>query len=172
SYARVTSIRTGLSVIVRVNDRGPFKSDRVIDLSYAAAAKIGIVATGTGEVEVVRLTFADIRAMQGEPPRPEPPPVAVAPTPAPVPAPPDTGRWSVQVGAFQQEFNADILRERVAVQLQQSGGELAAQRAPRVEREGSIFRVLVGAVADRAAAQSLAQQLERLLGLQTVVVMR
>ncbi len=50
------------SVILRVNDRGPFKHDRVIDLSYAAAVKLGIAAAGTGEVEVVRLTHADIRA--------------------------------------------------------------------------------------------------------------
>ena len=170
SYARVTNVRTGASVIVRVNDRGPFKSDRVIDLSYGAASKIGIVGSGTGEVEVVRLTFADIRALQGEAPRTEPAPVATAA--APPAAAPEAGRWTVQVGAFQQEFNADVLRERIAVQLQQSGGELAAQRPPRVERDGSIFRVLVGAVADRAAAQSLAQQLERLLGRQTILIMR
>jgi len=62
SYVRVTNVRSGDSVIVRVNDRGPFKHDRVIDLSYAAAVKLGIAAAGTGEVEVVRLTQADIRA--------------------------------------------------------------------------------------------------------------
>jgi rare lipoprotein A len=49
-------------VIVRVNDRGPFKHDRVIDLSYAAAVRLGYAAAGTAEVEVVRLTHADIRA--------------------------------------------------------------------------------------------------------------
>src|SRR5882672_4629510 len=168
SYARVTNTRTGAVVIVRVNDRGPFKSNRVIDLSYAAAVKIGIAAAGTGEVEVVRLTFDDIRAMRGEGPRADPPPVA-EPSVAP-PTQAESGRWSVQVGAFQQEANADALRENVAVQLQQSGGELATQRPPRVERDGSIFRVLVGAVADRAAAQSLAQQLERLLGRETTLL--
>lgn len=62
SYVRVTHLRNGASVIVRVNDRGPFKHERVIDLSYAAAVKLGIAAAGTGEVEVVRLTHADIRA--------------------------------------------------------------------------------------------------------------
>jgi len=172
SYARVTNTRTGASVLVRVNDRGPFKPNRVIDLSYAAAVKIGITGTGTGEVEVVRLTFDDIRALRGDSPRVEPAPVArtTAPTPA---EPEETGRWAVQVGAFQQEGNAVALRERVAVQLQQSGSELAAgQRAPRVERDGSIFRVLVGAAPDRAAAQALAQQLERMLGRQTVLYLR
>jgi rare lipoprotein A len=171
SYARVTNTRTAAAVIVRINDRGPFKSNRVIDLSYAAAVKIGIAAAGTGEVEVVRLTFDDIRAMRGEAPRVDPPPVALA-APPPPPVQAESGRWSVQVGAFQQEANADALREKVAVQLQQSGGELATQRPPRIERDGSIFRVLVGAVADRAAAQSLAQQLERLLGRETTLFVR
>lgn len=170
SYARVTNTRTGASVIVRVNDRGPFKPDRVIDLSYAAAVKIGIAGAGTGEVEVVRLTFDDIRTMRGDSPRPAPVPAAAAAAQPEVP--PDVGRWAVQIGAFQQEANAVALRERVAVQLQQSGNELAGQRAPRVEQDGSIFRVLVGAAPDRSAARALAQQLERMLGHETVVLVR
>ena len=52
SYARVTNVATGKSVVVRVNDRGPFLHDRVIDLSYAAAHRIGIAQAGSGEVEV------------------------------------------------------------------------------------------------------------------------
>lgn len=60
SYARVTHVRTRASVIVRINDRGPFKSDRVIDLSYAAASKLGFMASGTAEVEVERFTHAQI----------------------------------------------------------------------------------------------------------------
>jgi len=60
SYVRVTAVRTRQSVVVRVNDRGPFKSDRVIDLSYAAAVRLGIVASGTGIVELERITHAQI----------------------------------------------------------------------------------------------------------------
>ncbi len=52
SYARVTNVATGRSVVVRVNDRGPFLHGRVIDLSYAAAHRIGVAQTGSGEVEV------------------------------------------------------------------------------------------------------------------------
>ena len=52
SFARVTNLDNGKSVVVRVNDRGPFHEGRVIDLSYAAAVKLGIVARGTGRVEV------------------------------------------------------------------------------------------------------------------------
>ena len=60
SYVRVTGVRNRQSVIVRVNDRGPFKSDRIIDLSYAAASKLGFVGTGTGQVEIERITHAQI----------------------------------------------------------------------------------------------------------------
>jgi rare lipoprotein A len=52
SYARVTSVRTGKQVIVRINDRGPFHANRAIDLSYAAAYRLGLVGTGSGEVEI------------------------------------------------------------------------------------------------------------------------
>ena len=52
SYARVTNLDNGKSVVVRLNDRGPFLSDRLIDLSYTAAYKLGIVANGSGRVEV------------------------------------------------------------------------------------------------------------------------
>ncbi len=52
SFARVTNLDNGRSVVVRVNDRGPFHDGRVVDLSYAAAVKLGIVARGTGRVEV------------------------------------------------------------------------------------------------------------------------
>lgn len=64
SYVRITHARTRNQIIVRVNDRGPFKSDRVIDLSYAAALKLGIAAAGTGEVEIERITHAQIAAQQ------------------------------------------------------------------------------------------------------------
>jgi rare lipoprotein A len=60
SYVRVTGVRNGHSIIVRVNDRGPFKSDRIIDLSYAAASRLGFVASGTAQVEIERITHAQI----------------------------------------------------------------------------------------------------------------
>jgi len=178
SYARVTSVRDGRSVVVRVNDRGPFKDDRVIDLSYGAATRLGLVASGTGEVEVERLTFAqiasgewrrsgsgrDATAARGAPGADATPPPAVAST---LPAPPSAAaaRWSVQVGAFAQQDRAEDLAARVATVLGFSDGELAAnQREARVERDETLFRVLVGVLPDRASAVSLAQQLERLLG--------
>ncbi len=57
TYAEVTNLDNGRKVVVKINDRGPFHSDRIIDLSYAAALKIGIVQQGTGRVEVRAITF-------------------------------------------------------------------------------------------------------------------
>jgi cell division protein FtsN len=71
----------------------------------------------------------------------------------------------VQVGAFAQQNAAEDLAARIAAVLGFSDNELAEnQRDTRIERDGSLFRVLVGAVPDRSAATALAQQLERLLG--------
>src|SRR3546814_6167924 len=59
SYARVTRASSGKSVIVRINDRGPFHSSRIIDLSYAAAAKLGLIVPGRGQVVVEAITHQD-----------------------------------------------------------------------------------------------------------------
>ncbi|MEO9121626.1 MAG: septal ring lytic transglycosylase RlpA family protein [Burkholderiaceae bacterium] len=61
SYARITRTSTGKSVIVRINDRGPFLSNRIIDLSYVAAAKLGILGQGSAQVTVQAITNDDIR---------------------------------------------------------------------------------------------------------------
>lgn len=62
SYAKVTNLENGKSVIVRVNDRGPFLHNRVIDLSYAAASKLGYVKKGTAKVKIERIRRADIKS--------------------------------------------------------------------------------------------------------------
>src|SRR5450830_515223 len=63
SYARVTNLKTGAQVIVRINDRGPFHSTRIIDLSYTAALKLGYLSSGSSELEVERLLPEEINAM-------------------------------------------------------------------------------------------------------------
>lgn len=60
SYARVTNIANQKSVVVRINDRGPFLHERVIDLSYTAAHKLGFIANGSAEVEVKSLSSSDV----------------------------------------------------------------------------------------------------------------
>ena len=211
SYVRVTSVRTGRSVIVRVNDRGPFKADRVIDLSYAAASKLGIVATGTGEVEIERITMAQIASgdwrgsgtrgdtmVAAAPPGPATAPAAAAASTTAVPsamvapvaadaaavaaanampasssAPATARGWSVQLGAFAQEANAEALAGRAAALLAFSDvpGDDSAARTARVEKDGAVYRVLVGS-ADRTSAQALARELERLLDRPTTLVQR
>ncbi len=83
SYARVTHERSGRSVIVRVNDRGPFLRGRVIDLSYAAAARLGIIGHGSDVVVVEAITHADIRKGLNMATRSRPTTVAAATPPAP-----------------------------------------------------------------------------------------
>ncbi len=64
SYARVTHLRNGRQVIVRINDRGPFIASRIIDLSYAAALKLDMVRGGSAELEVERLLPDEIARLQ------------------------------------------------------------------------------------------------------------
>lgn len=65
SYARVTNLNTGVQVIVRINDRGPFHSSRIIDLSYTAALKLGYLGKGSSELEVERLLPEEIARIAG-----------------------------------------------------------------------------------------------------------
>src|SRR3546814_1227972 len=83
SYARVTRATTGKSVIVRINDRGPFHSSRIIDLSYVAAAKLGLIGQGSGQVIVEAITNKDIRNNNFEQPKPTPIPNTPPPQPQP-----------------------------------------------------------------------------------------
>lgn len=171
SYARVTNLRDGASVIVRVNDRGPFKDGRVIDLSYAAAMRLGIAAAGTGEVEVIRITHREIAASAA--------PSAVAAAAA-VPVPPvkpprqAARRWSVQIGAFSTADSARALMARVQAELAAGSAESSDDLQPRIESDGGLHRVLFGVLPQREAAAALAARLVTLLGgsVSTFVVAR
>lgn len=66
SYVEVTNLKTDETVIVRINDRGPFAKKRIIDLSYAAAKKIGIVQSGVARVKIRQVTKAHFDAAHGE----------------------------------------------------------------------------------------------------------
>ena len=143
SYARVTNLENGKSVIVRVNDRGPFHENRIIDLSYAAAVRIGIWPRGTGLVEVQGI---DPAAPGGEPP----------PLPA-VPAESSHPGIFLQVGAFADPANA----ERVAGRLRQAG--LTPVRVVQAEVGGRrVQRVQLGPLADVDAADRVTERIERM----------
>jgi rare lipoprotein A len=91
SYLRVTNLQNGRSVIVRVNDRGPFHSDRIIDLSYGAAVKLGIFPKGTAPVELEAIN-----------------PGWKTQASAPV------GRYFLQTGAFQSQASANQMRQKLS----------------------------------------------------------
>ncbi|MGF1475202.1 MAG: septal ring lytic transglycosylase RlpA family protein [Geminicoccaceae bacterium] len=108
SIVRVTSLENGRSVIVRVNDRGPFVDDRIIDLSRAGARALGFERQGLARVRVEFLRLAEAT---GTPPVPEPPAVAVAS--AETLAPVCTVR-AVDVGAYPEREQATLVRRQLA----------------------------------------------------------
>ncbi len=160
SYALVTNLSNHKSVVVRINDRGPFHSDRLIDLSYTAAYKLGIVGRGSARVEVDSLDPAAPLAQ------------AVTPAPAIPPASPPlaslaaSGAIYLQLGAFGAEQNAESLLSRVRQQIGALAGNLNI-----LSRDG-LFRVHLGPYRSAAGAQGVAAQLWRSLEIKPVVVIR
>ena len=142
SYARVTNLDNGRNVVVRVNDRGPFHQGRIIDLSYAAAVRLGLDRTGTARVEV--------RALG-----PEGTPAAAAATVAGA-APAPEGRRIVQVGAYRDKDNA----RRVVRQLEEAGIRDVDIDGVRVDGR-KLWRVRIGPLA-AAAAEDIARTVVRL----------
>lgn len=113
TYARVTNLENGRQIIVRINDRGPFHSNRIIDLSYTGAMKLDMLRKGTARVEVEAL---DPRLDHRKPVEPAPLQVEpeLRPTPPPVPvAMKKPGSLYLQAGAFGERSNAQRLRERI-----------------------------------------------------------
>lgn len=147
SYARVTNLDNGRSVVVRVNDRGPFHEGRIIDLSYAAAIKLGVDRTGTARVEVQAIT-------DGEPLKPV---IAAGRTSVMAPAAartalPASGQRIVQVGSYAEVDNA----RRTAAQLKAAG--IRHVDIDRTHVQGrKVWRVRIGPV----AAKKLGALLDR-----------
>ncbi|HNR92058.1 MAG TPA: septal ring lytic transglycosylase RlpA family protein [Dokdonella sp.] len=142
SWARVTNLENGKSVIVRVNDRGPFHDNRLIDLSYAAAVRIGIWPKGTGLVEV--------RAI--DPAHPE-----ATPLPAPQPVAPGEPHIYLQLGAFAERANAERIERELRAQ------RFGNVRIVTIDVDGrTIHRVRLGPLADIDAADTTGKRLERL----------
>jgi rare lipoprotein A len=137
TYVRVTNLDNGRSLIVRVNDRGPFHPNRIIDLSYAAAIRLGIAARGTGLVEVEAID-------------PEHPEAASAPRPQSATAHP----LYVQAGSFASRDNAVRLRKR----LEDAGFDDLF--LDRVRAHGELFhRVRLGPLDSIEAADALIERL-------------
>ncbi len=138
AYARVTNLKNGKSVVVRINDRGPFVANRIIDLSYTAAAKLDMLRDGTTLVEVRVVTPADTDKL--------------ARTDE---LPPQT--LYIQAGAFADETNAKRLAERM-----KAAGMASAFVQTPPDGKPRIFRVRAGPVASTADFDRLANQLAKL----------
>ena len=146
TYAEVTNLLNGRSVIVKINDRGPFKDNREIDLSYAAAAKLGIMETGTGIIELKAID------------------------PATYHDPADTGGYHslvddrppslyLQIGAFAERSNAERLISRLASDAPR-GVHFSIDR----DTKTMLYRVRVGPISDVDEADRMSTDLS-LLGI-------
>jgi rare lipoprotein A len=183
SYARVTSVDSGNSVVVRINDRGPFHAGRVIDVSYTAALKLGLLEKGSQEVEVERL-FADDpariatirRAATSQAQSVKAPPEIVAlmledrvesdsAAVAQQPQQPATGGYYLQLGAYGRASQAEALGEK----LERADAQVGTLE---VVKRGSLHRLYGGPFETRAQAQAAARSLPASLGLKPVVVKR
>jgi rare lipoprotein A len=171
SYVRVTNPANQRSVVVRVNDRGPFHSDRVIDLSYTAAYKLGILQGGSGKVEVESI---DPRASQAAAPPPvKPQPPAASPSPAPqtaLVAAADGGGIYVQLGAFGMAENAEQFRDRLKLELPLALTHLAGKL--QVVSVDGLFKVRAGPYSDQAQASQSAAEIRKALNINTMVIFR
>ncbi|UZD54886.1 septal ring lytic transglycosylase RlpA family protein [Caldimonas aquatica] len=198
SYARVRHPATGREVIVRINDRGPFHGNRIIDLSYMAALKLGVVHRGSALVEVERLTHDEIRAgtwrrAPGEPvqvassPAERPSragglePVMASPTEAlpgegaaGAPAAPRSGGAAQQPGlGFWVQLGAFRQREGAQGFRQRVSSELE-WLAPvlAVVEDAPVYRLQAGPYRSREEAAGIAERVREALRLVPVVVER
>ena len=157
SYVRVTRVDDGRSIIVRVNDRGPFLNDRLIDLSYTAARKLGVVDTGTAEVVVESILPEDLVASKQ--------PVAKVVQQDDVPKvkkPQKKGSKQkitdssnyLQLGAFSSPTNATNFADKLVLPTTLTISNI------EVKAVGDLHRVLIGPYPDRDIAEGDLEQLQ------------
>lgn len=134
SYVRVTNLDNQTSIIVKINDRGPFHDHRIIDLSYIAAIKLGIEQAGTGFVEVTAVHPGEEGISRGVI---------------------NSKRVYIQIGAFGEQANAAKLQQRLASEI-----SLTASRIKKQESSDSVlYRVQVGPISSVVEADAIRQKL-------------
>lgn len=145
TYVQVRNLKNGKSVVVRVNDRGPFVDNRLIDLSYAAAVKLDMIRSGTGLVEVTAISFD------------EPPPQAEVPDVVELTQDVPTDNIYVQVGAFGEAENA----RRRFILLHDVGIEQAFVHLDH-STTPALYRVRIGPIDDVMHYDSIVERLQNI----------
>jgi rare lipoprotein A len=147
TYVEVRNLRNNKTVVVRVNDRGPFVHNRLIDLSYSAAVKLDMIKDGTSLVEVTAISFDD------------PPRSARRETPTRTPPSPTKGSDSifVQVGAFGDPSNA-----RRRYRMLRENGIRSAFVHEDASTSPTLYRVRIGPIANVLQYDSIVDDLQRL----------
>ncbi len=189
SYVRVTNPENEKSVIVRINDRGPFHSDRLIDLSYAASYKLGLAGKGSGVVEVeaidarkfvqnTKLASAPKVASANESSSVVVEPLKSSQSPAPTviesspQALPTKDKLNasfakglfVQVGAFRAADNAEALSQKILAQ------NIVENTPVNSWYNQGVYRVRIGPYANRNDAEMAAEKLKKALGVNTYII--
>lgn len=161
SYARVTNLDNGRSVVVRVNDRGPFHDGRIVDLSYAAAWRLGIAAKGTGHVRVEGI---DPLALGASAPASEARPAPSENLNAPVAVSPTAPRVAASTVAAGR-MNGGKMLQVAALSSEQHAQQLQAQLSTRlslpvaVQKTRDIYRIHVGPFHDEVALMAAREAL-------------
>ncbi len=170
SYARVTNLENGRSVVVRVNDRGPFLYNRVMDLSYAAATALDYANKGTARVKVERLTNQEIAAgtwksgldltsSSAVPTQSQTPSLPATSSANAVVTEPSSG-WSVQIGFFTERDNALAYAAHAEAVL----ASTASSQSARLVRDQGGYRVVLGSGMSLNEARSAAMNIKDIIG--------
>jgi rare lipoprotein A len=159
SYVKVTNLENGRSVIVRVNDRGPFKHDREIDLSYAAAYKLRLIEKGSGLVEVETINpdqFNQTETTRNTSINAEET-TNVSKTQA------SFGQHYIQAGAFSEEANASALQKRIQ--------NLKFEESSKINQvyNNGLHRLLIGPYQTKQEAEQAAENIRNNLNISTII---
>ncbi len=174
SYARVVNLETQRSIIVRIHDRGPYSSGRIMDVSYAAAHRLGFAesALATVEVEAIYAGPPLEIAATGATPESKPEPVREAPA-EPIPVASDRRGVFLQLGAFGSRANAESLGSRIQREFGSADWMKSGTGAElHIELRANLHRVQLGPYASRAEANAAADKIREAVAIRPVVVVR
>ncbi|MSQ50686.1 MAG: septal ring lytic transglycosylase RlpA family protein [Betaproteobacteria bacterium] len=170
SYARIVNLQNGNSVVVRINDRGPFSSGRIMDVSYAAAHRLGFVQEALANIEVQSIVPGAALAA-ASPARPalaltNAPEIKTEASPPQFPIAAEQGGIFLQLGAFSNPTNAENFSNRVRRELDW------LKQALSVTGRNNLYRLQLGPFRDRAEANTVSQKIRESLEVRPMVITR